>query len=78
MFLRLKRDQRSGGASSKVRRVTPGARGPNATIGRLCSWMDDPVWVLGKSESGAGKNHSSSCLSSQTRDEALGSRAEGR
>lgn len=43
VFLRLKRDQRSGGASSKGRRVTPGATGPNGTIERLCSWMDDPV-----------------------------------
>lgn len=43
MFLRWKRDQRSGGASSEGRWVTPGAKGRNAPPGRLCSWMDDSV-----------------------------------
>lgn len=48
MLLRWKGDQRSGGASSKGRWVTPGAKGLNAPPERLCSWMDDPVWVLWK------------------------------
>lgn len=59
MFIRWKRDQRSGGASSKGRRMTPAAKGLNATPpqgGFAAGWMTQ-FGCFGKSESGAGKNH---------------------